>query len=352
MNNLRHKAKIIHVIYLLVIFSGCDPEDFGRGPEPGWQYWQDLSGVKYPFHPNDLSINSNSIWVAAENGIFSFNDTSWTKYDSITTQQLLPKISYYAIDVSPDKTVWAGGSWGTIVRYSNGKWDTFPDAQQYISSSVITAIRGINQTNAWIASDSFGLLEYRNSLWYHWKASEGSNTIPSNKVNDILLDRQQRVWIATNRGLARYENQRWEHFSIETTKGQLPDNEVTALALDSTKRLWIGTRKGYLVIYDGVLWKIYSPDSLNRGLPGLPVLGLAIDQVGITWIGFALSNWTNAKGYREGGIMRFDGTKWLRYTTTSTASGMPGEYIDDIEIDHHNHKWFAIAGGVTRYSKE
>lgn len=343
--------------YLTVVFctNGCD-ENFGLGkqPPPGWKYWWgDSDNRDIPFQPYDISINRvGNPWVACERGVFFFNDSSWVFYDSIRTLKKLPPGPYHAIHVALDSTVWAGGESGILAVFSKGQWSTFSDFQAQLPLATVSVISTQSNTNKiWVGTDGYGVATLYNGRWTYY-SRYWTPELLSNTINDLVVDRSNVVWIATDSGITRVGESAWINYRQETTGGGIPDNRITAVAVDSLNQLWAGTYRGYLLRYDGREWLSYAPDSGNGKLPGLPILGLAIDNTNNKWIGFEWSKWRDSQGNREGGVMKFNGMEWSRYTPSTTVYAMPGGEVFDVVIDHNNHKWFAIAGGVTRYSKE
>ena len=76
------------------------------------------------------------------------------------------------------------------------------------------------------------------------------------KVNDLLLDRNGNLWIATLSGLCRFDGYTFHTF---TTEDGLPNNRIRCLFEDSRGHLWLGTEGG-VVHYDGQLFQtIKSP---------------------------------------------------------------------------------------------
>lgn len=82
--------------------------------------------------------------------------------------------------------------------------------------------------------------------------SDGAGTIPSNTINDILLDNEDKVWIATTKGVVYYArpyallddpNQEAITPIIDNSLLFYQEN-VNTLAVDGGNRIWIGTNEG------------------------------------------------------------------------------------------------------------
>lgn len=69
-------------------------------------------------------------------------------------------------------------------------------------------------------------------------------------INDLAVDRQGYVWLATGDGLARYDGERfrfWRHEAGVDTS--LPDNDLISLAIDGEDRVWV-ISSDYLSVLD------------------------------------------------------------------------------------------------------
>jgi signal transduction histidine kinase/ligand-binding sensor domain-containing protein/ActR/RegA family two-component response regulator len=59
-------------------------------------------------------------------------------------------------------------------------------------------------------------------------------------INDLAVDRQGYVWLATADGLARYDGERFRFWRRESgVHSSLPDNDLIALAIDVDDRVWV-----------------------------------------------------------------------------------------------------------------
>jgi signal transduction histidine kinase/ligand-binding sensor domain-containing protein/CheY-like chemotaxis protein len=64
----------------------------------------------------------------------------------------------------------------------------------------------------------------------------------SSTINDLTIDRQGYIWVATGDGLARYDGTRFHYWRrVVGDPDSLPDNEVTLIHVDSADRLWAAT---------------------------------------------------------------------------------------------------------------
>ena len=79
-----------------------------------------------------------------------------------------------------------------------------------------------------------------------WSTADG---LPASAVNDVLVDRDGYVWVATFDGLARFDGARFTVFDADATPG-LPTNRVVSLDQDPRGALWLGLETGALARRD------------------------------------------------------------------------------------------------------
>ncbi|KXK57157.1 MAG: peptidase S8/S53 subtilisin kexin sedolisin [Chlorobi bacterium OLB7] len=341
---------------LALLLMSCDPEDLGHGPAPGWSTWRDWKGIEAPNYAYDLAFSpTQGIWIASASGIFFFDNPTFTRYDSVTTNGALSRSDFRAVDIASDGSVWAGATNGLLARFNGTQWQEFPDLADSLYSATITAIQCRGDNEVWVGTNAVGLLRLTDSRWSSITAENTNKELPGNIINDIVVDRNNVVWVATDSGIGRFDGSSWQGLTVQTTNGKLPENRVTAVAVDSLNQLWAGTYRGYLLRYDGREWLSYAPDSTSGKLPGLPIISLAVDGRGVKWIGFELSSYGDPKryGYHDGGVMRFDDIFWKWYSSESTYTAMPGGDVVDVEIDAAGKIWMAILGsGISSYRGE
>ena len=95
------------------------------------------------------------------------------------------------------------------------------------------------------------------------------------KVNDLLLDRNSNLWIATQSGLSCFDDRTFRTFTMEDG---LPSNCIRCVFEDSRGHLWLGTDGG-VVHYNGQLFQAIKSPHIG------PVLRILEDCDGNFWFG-------------------------------------------------------------------
>jgi ligand-binding sensor domain-containing protein len=120
-----------------------------------------------------------------------------------------------------------------------------------------------------------------------WREAEG---LPQSRIRGIVQTRDGYLWLGSAGGLVRFDGASFTLFNDQT--GSLKDNEVWALKEDDEGGLWIGTISG-----------------------------------GVTRL-------------KEG-----------NFTTYTTADGLPGDLVRQIDTDRAGNIWVATSRGVGRSSQ-
>ncbi len=77
----------------------------------------------------------------------------------------------------------------------------------------------------------------------------GSEQGLSKNINDVVVDRQGYVWVATIDGLARYDGQGFRHWRHAPGRADsLPSNVVLDIQIDRNDDLWLATEEGLSVL--------------------------------------------------------------------------------------------------------
>lgn len=127
----------------------------------------------------------------------------------------------------------------------------------------------------------------------------------SNKIYNIIEDKQGFIWFCTDQGVSRYDGIKFQNF---TTKDGLPDNEVINLFEDSKGRIWFnGFSAEPCYYYSGKIYNASNEPFLKRiksnKLPGV--------------CSYIIIEWNNSTAY----IVNEKGKKFII-----------GKDIEDIEI--------------------
>ncbi len=152
--------------------------------------------------------------------------------------------------------------------------------------------------------------------------------LQSNQINDIIQDRNGRLWIGTMNGASSYDGKVFTHPDISST---IANNPVKTIFEDKHGNIWFGTIRKGLVRFSGVSYKGYST---NDGLLSDNVNAICDDKDSNIWIG------------TTEGLSMYRNRAFTNYTT---SKGLVGNTVFDLLYDRNNILWIATSGGLSRF---
>ncbi len=158
--------------------------------------------------------------------------------------------------------------------------------------------------------------------------------LAASQVNDLLVDEDGFLWVATSAGVNRFDGQTW--LTFDETDG-LDTGWVETLLLDDDGGLWAGTAYGDrgLNYYDGVGWRVPDIPLLPVEYPSIQVL--LLDEEGALLVGL-----------EQQGLAVFDGVEWGLLTS---ADGLPSDQVFDALLTD-DALWVSFAYSVVRFDLE
>ncbi len=212
------------------------------------------------------------------------------------------------IDIDNEGTVWCT-NYGTGIPepvsafYQDGNWRSFP-----VSASTLTQIAVDNVGFKWMAAGVNGLVLFDEGDDLDNDAdnrvrflSPGNSQLPSQTVNDVSVDLDGDVWVATAQGVVVFEcgSNAFDASFCQGTKriieradgnnGFLLETEnVKCIAVDGANRKWFGTDAGVFVISANGLEELAHFTKENSPLFSNSINTISIsDRTGEVFIGTA-----------------------------------------------------------------
>jgi ligand-binding sensor domain-containing protein len=87
-----------------------------------------------------------------------------------------------------------------------------------------------------------------------------------------------------SKGLSRYDERSFSFQNFDMGSG-LPTNGIWSVATAGTNDVWIGTRGGGLVRYDGSRFERFTTITTTNGLPSDTIFKILPVSQGVVWIG-------------------------------------------------------------------
>ena len=222
-------------------------------------------GQKFRRMQTTAGLGDRSVSAIAQDSQGRFIFGHWAK-DSIRNRGDLV--------VSPLKLIYQRGEQFQTIFEDNEKKDPF--------SRIGTVIAGRNgEVYFYLVHQNFSNNDKGFGCWHpedKLKFYGIKDGLIDNDVNDLLLDRNGNLWIATPSGLSCFDGVVFRNF---TTEDGLPNNRIHCLHEDRKGHLWLGTDGG-VVHYDGRLFQTIKSSHIG------PVLQILEDHCdGTFWFGTA-----------------------------------------------------------------
>ncbi len=141
----------------------------------------------------------------------------------------------------------------------------------------LNAIMGDSKNNIWIGS-SAGLcrlsdISGESATLKFKKTFFDNDPVLSSKINSIYCDKKNRVWFTGVKGIANYNLNNDSVYSYSSIMGH-ELSTPTSVTMDSKSRIWIGTMKGLFLLEENSIKFLDS----QAGLPSDEVLSLLFDE--------------------------------------------------------------------------
>ena len=159
--------------------------------------------------------------------------------------------------------------------------------------------------------------------------------LSQNSVNDVVVDSDGFLWIATYDGLNRFDGYNFEHFHHSPDKpGHLRSSVIADLHVDNHGNLWVATRGAGLYRYDPKTKRfagLLEQDNNDGGLSQADVRSIASDSRGDLWIGTAGNGLTHYDAKRQ--------TLYHYRHVENDANSLSDNRVTRVLVDSHDMVW-------------
>ncbi|MDR2809515.1 MAG: response regulator [Tannerellaceae bacterium] len=194
-----------------------------------------------------LYMENNKLWIGTYTGglnVLDLNTMRFKWYDHAANDEYsLDNSSVYSIYKDVDGCLWIGTMLGLL--YYDRENDRFVRMKH--TGYTTGDITDDGRRNVWFATGGGGL--YRYSLdtrqWTHYLHGEDNEaSIPSNEINCLYPDKNNRLWVGTDRGLCRYDESTESFVRMPL---HAPSSCICSI-MEDDRHLWLTTTNG-LVCY-------------------------------------------------------------------------------------------------------
>jgi len=254
--------------------------------------------------------SKNSIWAGTSKGLSRFNGTKWILVAEIED------ISTLYVDRNQDLWTVAG--------------HRLFDKNHQITLEIPESIRTIaedNQKQMWISGSHKIYYRMLDGSWHHF-----DKEFLNHNIQDMVIDNNERIWLATDNGLTCYCN--GERILFNQKNSGLPSNNLRCIEIDQHGHLWIGSDAGVIVFDRQTEW--YFINGSKSSLPYEDVTQIVLAPHGQRWIGTTL------------GAILWDNGKWEYF---HSKRWLLDDSVNAISIQDNNTAFIATSEGISQIEK-
>jgi diguanylate cyclase (GGDEF)-like protein len=176
-----------------------------------------------------------------------------------------------------------------------------------------------------------------------YRHSEQPGALPDDRIQSLLIDRQQNLWIGSWAGLSRRRHDSAHFETVGAGLAALSGHVVQALFEASDGRIWVGTQDGLLGVIDTAGGSNIQIIQGSMELDRAPVTSFVETPDHALWVG------------RSGGIQIFDAhsAKLIRQLRHDVRrpSGLAGDDVTQLRMDQAGWLWVSGFGlGLQRHN--
>ncbi len=278
-----------------------------------------------------LLDREGSLWVGGVGVQRLAGRGQWRTY---TSREGLPTDEIFAIQRDSKGQLWVG-TFDGVARATAKGWESVPG----LTKDVFTAITPDAQGHLWLGGNALGTL-------FRYGLATGEVTrfaleggTGNERVRRLVFDREGTLWAATTGGLFRAEGPR-RRFVHVPLPGRVINPILVDLLVDSEERLWIAGGSGLAVLEKGQLRRFSMADGLRQE----EVLWLAEPQPGRLCIAYGLAHGLDCFRYENGrleNVLHHD-----------MRSGLASDNIVFLKADSRGRLWVGSGRGLDRVDPE
>ncbi len=260
--------------------------------------------------------NEGYLWIGTGYGLNRFDGVRFKNY---YVEDGLLNNGIQSLYADRENQLWIGTEGGVNVMRKDSI-HTIQELQPLASSSILSIYKD-SQNEFWFTTDGEGVWHWdRNKQLTQYREVHGMG---SNRVRDVLEDKNGVIWFATRDGLTKLEDGNFRTF---TTRHGLPDNRLRDLALTESGELWVASRGGLCTLSGEDIICFTEKDGLinNR------IQSISTDGNDNLWLG------------TEEGASYFTAGEFENY---SVDEGLANNIIHSTYYDTEGNIWFGTFGG-------
>lgn len=280
------------------------------------EVWDSRDGLPHNSVNAIAQTDDGYLWFATWEGVARFNGLKFEVFDRDNKTGIIDS-GIHALTPANGNRLWVAGGRGGVTLRENYNWS--PQKSTY---SMVNDLLVDDQSNIWIATENAG-------VFYREKLKDGlyANDLPilSAGASHLAKTKSGLIYVASKSGFYRVSRNGAEKIRIPDLADDL---RIYYLSVDRNDDVLIGTAKG-AYRYDGNVFV-----SLSADLSRTPISVVEEDNEGHLWLGTL-----------DQGLARVtpDGVDYI-----DTDSGLPNNRVISWLQDNEGSIWVGTNGGLLR----
>ena len=219
---------------------------------------------------NLLVDEANNLWISAFRGgiskvsledLYSTNDMSKITFTNYFNDSDHPACTVLKFIQDRSGFIWICSQNGGVFMF-DPKTEIVKSFTQDLNSSqglninYVSSVREDNKGNLWFGTYGGGLNKFErdSESFIHYTIKDG---LPSDIINNILIDKNENLWIASNSGITKFnpENKTLRNYYVKENQAVFKDT--------LTGKMYFGNENGFIV---------FHPDSITASKFAPPVI--------------------------------------------------------------------------------
>jgi ligand-binding sensor domain-containing protein len=261
------------------------------------------------------------IWAGTDNGLASFDGSTWTVYNS--SNSAMTDNAIRSLQLDGLGKLWVGTTYGGLFSFDGSNWVNYTNFNSGLQDNYIRAIAFDTEANMWLATTE-GISLFNGISWQQWNTSNSS--MMTNNITSIAIGQEGKKYFGTINGGVVYFDQANNLSVFTIANAGLPDNSSRSIAMDSLGNPWYASPAGGLFLDNayGGPWTNFNVS--NSMLPSNGLTSVAISQDQTIFIG----------SEQNGLIIRYE-NNWFNYDVGN--SGLPESHLLSLAIEDNTTLW-------------
>jgi len=254
-------------------FGSCGLSKFDGA---NWESFTE-TGNTFPYSIDAIAIDSSgNLWLGVfeyytnKGFVFRFDGSKFTNMDPDTT--IFKNKMVWDIAVDADGVVWFATNGRGILFYDGVSWDSVNQRTSFKVSDYVNSAFVDSDNNKWFGAGA-QLVKYDGISWVRYAAPT--------LINSIAQDLNGLLWMCSLSGGAfSFDVANWTVY--DTTSSEIISNKVHDVVVDKDNVKWFATDMG-ACSFDGIDWNIYT--TVNSGISSNLLTSVEVDSKGHKWFG-------------------------------------------------------------------